>query len=198
MLVAGVAMWILSRRSPKFVLALALLLFAVGLGLQYCANYGFVLNPDTPHWLYRNGVFIGFPFFAIGYLLRRHPVSLANRWSVRAVRLLITGALALVLAEAMANYRAGGGEFDILLSLIVACPLLFVAAEENERPDDTRMLARMSTAIYLVHPLLLAAFTQLGAESQGTLMFLLAASSAIVTGSMLVRISSRLRPIAFV
>ncbi|MGN6133873.1 MAG: acyltransferase family protein [Aureliella sp.] len=198
MLVAGTATWLVGRCCARALLPLATIVLMGGLALQYATNYSWILDPDAPHWLYRNGVFVGFPFFAIGAALGQHEPGLARRWSTASNRIAAAAALTLVLAEAMVNYHACGHEFDILLSLAVACPVVFVIANGQCTLGSTKLLASLSTAIYLVHPLLLAGLAQLGLEDRGTLLFVLTGVSAIAVGMLLVVVSRRTRPLSFV
>ncbi|GGL52975.1 acyltransferase family protein [Wenxinia marina] len=152
----GAVLWLVRgwRTWRLFVLALAAVL--TGATVQYLLNY-VVGTADLPHrnaWiaLSRNFLFLGFPYLAFGYLLRRRPVA-SGPWLWPA----LAAACLVIAAETWVNYRALGlgGFFDITLGAIVTTPLLLIALLRWRGAPGAAWMAPLSAALYLVHPLVL-------------------------------------------
>lgn len=67
--------------------------------------------------------------------------------------LLSVGLIALLI-ESYANFYllSGAGRFDILLSLFIVCPVVFLLVLKSNIASDSKQLAVLSVAIYLIHP----------------------------------------------
>ena len=156
---AGIMNYLLRKRSTGFLLLSSMGLFFCGVCLQYTRAY-----MDFPQhslnslldieWISRNFLFIAYPFMMAGILLRR--ISEFRRFSVVNIWILAILSLGLVLLEAGMNYaflKGGRYSFDCLLSLGIACPLLFLGVSKFNWKHDSRRLSDLSMVIYFIHPL---------------------------------------------
>ena len=92
------------------------------------------------------------PFFIIGHLLSDSNIQ--KRISSKRIGLpFFLGTLFLFL-EVFINYYFTSAPTDNLLSLILVCPFIFVYALNLDLSYeiDSKNLALISTAIYLIHP----------------------------------------------
>ncbi|MFP8967309.1 acyltransferase family protein [Pokkaliibacter sp. CJK22405] len=159
-LVAALVVYLCRARSVTLMVIMAVGCLAVGTTLQYGMSYDWLdeswqtLMPDHTT-LYRNGLFFGLPFFLMGVLIRR--CQLHRRLSDESVQTAVVVGLLLLLGENTLNEDISNGHagFDLLLSLAVLCPALFVFALQRAWLSDNRSLGSYSNALYFVHPALL-------------------------------------------
>lgn len=153
------AVLVLGLRAPGRIAAAAGLMAMVGLGLQYLVlSGGIQLQLDH----YRNGLFTIFPFFATGLLL-------AHGWGAGLTRMalpLAGLALLAVIGESLIWYRIAGGGFgvDMMVSLLLAAPLLFLAAQRVQGGWDGKQLAGMAAFVYFIHILMMITASRFGLE----------------------------------
>lgn len=199
MLGAGVMLYIVRHLSVRNLLILVVGLYAVGVIIQYLGNYhvfggGVVDKLLNTFWIYRNFLFFGFPFFAVGYLLRT--TSVIDKLSQSQLLALVCGAWLVLLLEVIANYlmlpKAEG--FDMFAGLLLICPLLFVWVNRSNLPDTRNLaksLALYSAAIYFVHPLFISWFGLY--MPLGSLMTLYVALASTFAAFFIIRLHRRLR-----
>jgi surface polysaccharide O-acyltransferase-like enzyme len=204
MIGAGVILWFLTQRIradrrawPIGILALAL--FLLGVTIQYAGNYHLLSissldRLSNANWAHRNFLFLGFPFFAVGYLIRSHTKN-ETKSSPRSSVWFGLG-MVLLFAESFLNYRmpTSEGGFDNLASLIVACPIVFLVSRQQR--TEIRMaalpLAKMSMVIYLLHPYIMIAFQQSLAPGATPLTILVFVTSVVIALPLL-RLDERLK-----
>ncbi len=154
LLYAAIGFWYLRRLPEKLQNAAVATLFITGLALQYVGNYWITddstfignLLDYTP--LYRNFLFMCLPLFYIGYKI--------NEKNIRFSNMALVGATLLLLAEIWFNMRYSNGEsFDILLSLVVFCPIVFVKIKDLNIQSASKNISLLSSAIFLSHPIFL-------------------------------------------
>ncbi|MEN5089824.1 acyltransferase [Pseudomonas protegens] len=158
MLGGGVVLLLLRNWRSAPLAGLALLAFLSGLCLQYARVYFQLPNEFAQHfnqndYTARNFLFMGFPFMAIGFLCARH--QLAQHLSRRVVWCWLILGLGVILAEAGVNFvlRADVQQnFDFLLSLLVIAPALFLLPLVYVRSSESNFAAKLSSAVYYVHP----------------------------------------------
>lgn len=153
------ALLVLLLRRPRPVAAAAAVMAATGLGLQALVLAGWA---EIPLDYYRNGLFTIFPFFALGWLLA-HGVPEALR---RRALPLAGLALLAVMAESLVwRWIAGGGwGVDMMLSLLVAAPLLFLAAQGIRGPWDGKRAASTAAFVYFIHVMIMICASRFGLE----------------------------------
>lgn len=193
---AGCLLFLLRDLKSQYLLILSLLLYAIGWAIQEVGNLhvfpGIIdkLLNFTP--LYRNFLFLCFPFLALGFLIHKHR-SYVDRYKINIG--LVLGLLGLVIIESYLNYnfisKAEG--LDQLFVLFLAVPILFIYVLRLEIKGRTKSLASLSAAIFLIHPLFLFFFRQIIPTHQYTLISLFVLLSSILAGLILVRLNQRLK-----
>ena len=126
------------------------------MALQYAGNYHIfegryldaVLNNNVVH---RNFLFFAFPFFYIGYQIRR--TNLNTRLSWGQVWLWLGAGAVLMAGEVAFNFHELRQEagFDNYLSLIVACPAIFILFSRLNIRGDSKFISSFASAIYFSH-----------------------------------------------
>ena len=189
----------LKKLSTPTLLFIALFLFCIGLVIQYLGNYHVLSNPSYDKalnslWLYRSFIFFAFPFFAIGYLLRK--TEIYKRVTISSVAFMTLIALLMFLTENYLDFilqaTSAPEGFDIYLCLILLCPLIFVVALKLDIKGEGKTLALYSTGIYFVHPLfisLIKSYSDVG----GTLLTFMVAILATIAAWLLIKINKHLK-----
>lgn len=150
LVVAGPLVWWAQRRlSAAQLMGVACALFAVGVVLQWAPVYGRFADH---HSLYRNAVFLAFPFVAFGVLIRRGFIDELTPWQRRLGLLAGFAGLAVETALARAYGQPGVG-VDIYVSLLLICPLLFDRFRQARFAGTTAALGTLSSVVYFSHAL---------------------------------------------
>lgn len=154
---SGIILFILRNQKPVLLLILAVFFFAIGYMVQVLGNLHFLKgNSDSvlnDYLIYRNFLFVCFPFLTVGFLINKLNITLDN---CRHSYLYVFIAILLVIAEAYFNFKTISSEStDILFSLILVSPLLFLYCQKIYVKTHSKVLASLSTAIYVVHPLIM-------------------------------------------
>ncbi|WP_405402845.1 acyltransferase family protein [Paracoccus sp. Ld10] len=150
---------VMALRRPARIAGAAALLAGTGLVLQTLVLTG-QAEIQLDH--YRNGVFTIFPFFALGVLL-------AHGWGAglqgRALPLAGLALLAVMGESLIWRMIAGGGwGVDMMLSLLLAAPMLFLAARRVQGPWDGKRAASTAAFVYFVHVLIMICASRFGLE----------------------------------
>ncbi|AZA54141.1 acyltransferase family protein [Chryseobacterium sp. G0201] len=158
-LFAGILLFVLRKKSTSVLGATILILFGIGYTIQLLGNlHYFTGELDSTlnlYPFYRNFLFVCFPFLGIGFLIKKLNIDVKQNPSLP----LVLGSIALVVFEAFLNYKLihlnQKESIDLLISLLIACPLVFLYCKNLPFKTDSKILASLSTAIYLVHPLIM-------------------------------------------
>ncbi|SHF33436.1 Surface polysaccharide O-acyltransferase, integral membrane enzyme [Vibrio gazogenes DSM 21264] len=160
MLGAGLMTYVFRERTRTGA-QLALLCFVLGVMVQYIGNYHLMSSTFADRlfnigFTHRNFLLLGFPFFYIGFFIRKHQLFAKIPTSTLLIAALI--GIVLLLGESWYNLNQPSrtGVFDNYLSLIWVCPALFLLAMRSQRTTTNKHLAHLSTAIYLIHPFCLS------------------------------------------
>lgn len=154
---AGLILWVVREWSAARILRLAVGFFVAGLAIQVTLNYiiGFDNLTHRNAWitLSRNFLFFGFPFVAVGYLMRRE--GLLSGLSNRALAGVMALGLVIIGVEALISYRVLilAGFFDLVAGAFLFTPALFEYLTRLRPRIATTGLAAMAAAIYFIHPL---------------------------------------------
>lgn len=198
MLGGGLILYVLRSRSTTLLTLLALSAFAIGLFLQYARVYYELPNAFLQHfnqndYTARNFVFMGFPFMTIGYLFARHQVT--EKVTRLGVWTALVLGLSLILSEAYLNLvlRADTElNFDFLFSLVIIGPALFLLPFVHVRASTSTTPAKVSSAVYYVHPLFILGAMSLG-MAYGNLLALVVLVLAFGAAPVLILVSRRVR-----
>lgn len=196
MIGAAAVLYLLRNCSTRLLFFLALVLFFIGLSIEYIGGYHLVQNATIDRlcgklWLYRSFLFFAFPFFCIGYLLKR--TGLYAKTPKTPLVLLTLLGLALLLAESYFNFTTQSTvkRFDIFASLIILCPALFLLALTTDVRGKSKSIALYSTAIYFVHPLFISLFENFSLRE--TPLTIVVSIAATLAAAVLIKANSRIR-----
>ncbi|RKS44442.1 surface polysaccharide O-acyltransferase-like enzyme [Paracoccus pantotrophus] len=171
LLLRGFARRVAPAYEYRILLAAAAVCAAIGLVLQYVALSG-IMQIGVKK--FSNGLFMCFPFVAIGYLCGRRVARLGLQGlPPRRLALAATAAGAgLLMAEAwlVQAWRSDQVMLDIPISSYVAAPALFVAVLGTAMPQPPIRLDPISAMIYFMHVMALHLARLLGFEHLGELM----------------------------
>lgn len=171
---SGIILFLLRKQKPALLIFLAVLLFAAGYVVQVLGNLHYFEGEHdsmlNQYLFYRNFLFVCFPFLTIGFLLNKMKTDLSK---YRYPGLLVIFSVLMVVAEAFFNYKMISTEStDILFSLIIASPLVFLYGQKIYIKTHSKILASLSTAIYVVHPLIMKSEYYIALKSYKLLIFM--------------------------
>lgn len=154
---SGILLYFLRKQSSGMLISLAVIFFLTGYCVQVLGNlHYFDKEKDAVfniYLLYRNFLFVCFPFLTIGFLINKHQIDLSK---YKNSYLFVVLSILFVFAEAFFNYYWVSSEnTDILFSLLFACPLVFLYFKNIYIKTNSKVLANLSTAIYVVHPMIM-------------------------------------------
>jgi len=197
MIGAALVLLPLRKLSSPALLAIALVLYTIGLSIQYIGNYHVVANPSidkalNSHFVYRNFLFFAFPFFAVGYLLRRTEVYKKFSLASVAGMALVTAILLLIESYLDFKFMVITKGFDIFLFLILVCPLIFVTALKLDIKGESKTLALYSTGIYFIHPLFISLIKNY-VDIGGTLLTFVVAIISTLATWLLIKINNKIK-----
>ncbi|WJS85638.1 acyltransferase family protein [Paracoccus sp. TOH] len=171
LLLRGFARRIAPAYEYRILMAAAVVCALIGVVLQYVSLSG-IMHIGVKK--FSNGLFMCFPFVAIGYLCGRRVARLGmpglpGRWLVLALTAI---GLGLLMAEAwlVQAWRSDQVMLDIPASSYVAAPALFIATLGTAMPAPPLRLDPISASIYFMHVLALHLARSLGFQDLGELM----------------------------
>lgn len=145
------------RNNLRNGITLAVICFILGVIIQYIGNYHFLTNPildklSNMNFIHRNFLFLGFPFFYLGYIIRKEKYF--NYYSNIKLLFIFFLGLGLLLSESFYNYKnpLNDGGFDNYFSLILVAPSLFLLISRSQITTTNQKITLISTVIYLIHP----------------------------------------------
>lgn len=191
---AAAMVYSLRRLSPYILFMFLVFAFVSGVLIQYLGNYHvinflFIDKLFNMGWIYRNFIFSGFPFFALGYLLVNQ--SIESRITFRQSIIVSLVGIFCVALESYTNYVLVGKSesFDILISLIIACPAIFIFFKKFGLMSDGPPLSLYASGIYFIHPLIMYYFWGYGFRA--TTLTLVTISFSIIASACLVIINKK-------
>lgn len=152
LIMGGIGVALTAKMRPRTLLILAGGLFATGVALQYLAALQLLprilTETRTDLYVYRNGLFYGFPMVLAGSLAYR-----ARERITTSVAVLCIGVgLVLMLAEFLCGQALGfSGHFDMGLFLAPLALGLFLAVIRQPSREVPGALADLPSAIFFSH-----------------------------------------------
>lgn len=141
-------------KSKSWVVWSIIIFFLLGYIIQLFVYKDYIGENYYNIYLSRNFLFFCFPFMSMGYLIANKRI---NSYSP-SIWLIIVG-ITSVLVESYLNFKLLGTgrlvSFDLLVSSFIVSPLLFLYVKNKEVIRNTKDIALFSTAIYLLHPIIL-------------------------------------------
>ncbi len=142
--------------STARLMTITVVLFAIGLVIQYLGNYhvffGTVWDDALNNiYSYRNFVIFGFPFFCMGYLMNKTQLLKRIPFSVVVVGMLVS--FGLMMAEAYMNYLnvPESEDFDFLLFGFFSCPFIVMFFMSIRINGNSKLIAQYASGLYFVH-----------------------------------------------
>lgn len=198
MIGAAALVILLKKLSLKSIITTILIMFVIGVTIQYVGNYHMVDNKIVDkffnmHWIHRNLLFFAFPFFFIGFLINKFNIQ--EKISLnQAITLSMIGIL-LLLNESYFNYinplRDGG--FDNFISLLLVCPAIFLVFMNLDLPGKSKQLSFYATGIYFIHPIFLKIYRRFFDFLGGTALTLIVILSSIIASYFLIKVNNRVK-----
>lgn len=156
---SGLILFAVRKSSIKVLSLLILLFFCCGYAIQLLGNIHYYKGSFDKtlnlYPTYRNFLFVCFPFLTMGFLIKKFEIDIRKKPSFFIVLISIS----LVIFEAFLNDKVfhlnQKESIDLLFSLLFACPVLFLYCKNLPAKTDSKILASISTAIYLIHPFLM-------------------------------------------
>lgn len=194
LLAGGLMLGFAARLGPRRLFALALGCSLLGLALQYRMNLHWdwdALNPqDLRAQIPRNFLTVGFPFLALGYLMRT--TDAVDRMFARPTWLraaVVVAVLAFCAEFALGQHLFDDNRMsDQYLALFVLVPLIFAGLLRLPMDAPVWPLGKIATAIYFTHVYLIAiANTLFGLGPAGIFLFAVVAGAASAPLRMRVR-----------
>lgn len=182
-LLASIFVFKIRTFDSKLIILIIIFSYSTGCIIQYLSSYGvislfdkFKVNQATkvPVFIYRNFLFDCLPFLLTGLLIRRHENIFSKKKQLNLILLL---SFIVLCVEICFNfYYSTEKSFDMLFSLLVFCPLLFIWVKQIDLCGNANLLGLISSAIFFIHPLIYFLFIHnlgLGATLKVLLTFLL-------------------------
>lgn len=153
-LYAFIIIWFLKDIKFKIQVVIIIICAVMGIVLQYIYNYypslhDLLLFRIGGIHLFRNSIFFCLPFIYIGFIINKFNMSI-NQPSSEIILFFIIGFI-LLLVEASINYHLINDRFDILLSLYIVCPCIFIFGSSKKIISHNKQLALLSSGVYLTH-----------------------------------------------
>lgn len=197
MIAAAVLLITVHRLSTKFVASSALLAFFIGALIQYVGNYIYFDNRTLDelfdqNWTHRNAIFLSYPFFCIGYLIRKHKIY--DRVPLHLVGIICAISIFMLISESWVNFYKTDGEggFDNYFFLIVTCPFIFIYFIKLKLSGNSKRIALYSTAIFLIHPLFISILRKF-TEIEATLLTIITLLMSILAAYFIVKLNDKFK-----
>lgn len=193
-LFSGVIVYFIRDLSRKFHIFLILVLFSIGCIIQLVGNLhvfnGIVDKALNFNAFHRNFLFFCLPFFLLGYLINKYEIFNKIKISLPVLLML----LALVVLESNINriLVSSTENLDQIFSLIIASPALFLYFKSKNLQGKTKDLANLSTAIYLIHPMILITLGYYFTLNETVISFIVL-GFATIAGVLLVHLNKKLK-----
>lgn len=200
---AGGVLYFLRKKTDAQIFYTAIVLFAIGVVMQYVFDYGHSTHESINHlfnqdWMFRNFLLLGFPMFALGYLLAKDPRRLSIFSRQEAIGFASAG-LVLLLIESGGNFflHRIHDNFDNCAALILVCPFIFMLVLKMPGVLATDKVSKISTVIYFIHPLIISALTSLAFLPLGSSLAIAAVVISLLLAPAALKLNTRFSVNAF-
>ncbi|WP_180056718.1 acyltransferase [Acinetobacter sp. YH12090] len=193
-LFSGVIVYYIKNLSKNTHISLILFLFLMGCLIQLIGNLhvfsGIIDKAFNYNPIHRNFLLFCLPFFLIGYLINKYDIYKEIKITLPMLLICLT----LVVLESNLNriYVSSTENLDQIFSLIIASPALFLYFKNKNLQGKTKDLANLSTAIYLIHPMILIAIGYYLTLNKTVISFF-TLGLAFIAGIILVYLNKKLK-----
>lgn len=185
-LILSVALIALFRQFVKkgnVFVVIALILYLIGYLLEK-------VYPELDVRLVRNGLFMGFPFVAIGYYMKERKTDIHAKTAYTMLIALI--AIAILLVESYINYR-GNHYPDFYLSLPLLCPaLLVLILKKSEYGGQNEYVTKLAAGIYYIHVMVLTVIIPVS-ETNNIYLYPFIAVESIILSLIVIFVNKRIK-----
>jgi len=186
LLPAAALLHALRNRSGSTLLGVAAALYFVGCALQWETLYG---PRELSNLLYRSFLLDALPFMITGYVIRREDFRPSLPACLAAVFVGTVGLLAESLACRAWSPRSD--KVDLLASLALLGPALFLAVRHVQFATRRSQLARLSSSMYLVHIAVLAMCAKWLKPGAGHIQFMIVAAGSLALAPAVMLLARR-------
>lgn len=190
----GVMLYALRRKSDRTLLTAAVCLVLTGAIIQWFHNTLFDLEQvpfrNAQEAITRNFLFIGFPYLAIGYVMRRS--GFLTSWPTRKLIALLAVACVALIAETWAHWTfiKISGIHNVFASAVLFTPLVFALSLRIKLSLNAPWMSPLATMIYFSHMLVLIPLQNL-TELTATPVSLLSLYATIVGSAIYLALKAR-------
>lgn len=195
--ISALSLACLQRFRYAHVAPFAILLFMLGVAIQYFGNYHFfnqawINDLCNQVWIHRSGFLFAFPFFFAGaFIQKRNFDQITPLKSSIAFSIL---GLFLVIAESYLNEISPNckGGFDNYLSLPFAAIPIFILISKIKITGSSRQISLFASAIYLIHPFL-KDIIQIKTHIDGTALTLWVTLTSAIASLLILKINKQIK-----
>jgi len=191
----GVLVYWIRNYSLASQLILAAICFLAGYMIQTIGNLHIFLT-ETDHLLnefrnYRNFLMMCFPFIMIGFWINKYKIDR----NVKINIYMILGLMLLLIFESFIHYYfiSHKESLDLLVMLLLVAPAILLFTLRQNVRSHSKSIATLSTAIYLIHPMIMFEFAKIF-DANSTIAFTtLVLFASITVGSLLTILNKRVK-----
>lgn len=145
---SGLILYNIRKMSIKLTLSIAIIFYILGYTIQTIGHV-FVLDGlagkvFSSYLSYRNFIFDCFPFMAIGMIINRLGLS-----KIKVTPWLLLPCLAILIFESSINYYLSPKSVDLMLSLLITTPILFISISKIRLNSKTKNLSHFASGLFL-------------------------------------------------
>ncbi|HHK5763445.1 TPA: acyltransferase family protein, partial [Serratia marcescens] len=195
MFVGGVLLFLTRKSNMNVMLAISFALIICGVLIQYYLKiHGKQLTQDRYILinLYRNFLFMGFPFMFIGHYLRTQKIEINQKIAISIAAL----SAFCVIFESIYYYSIGDIlPIDTLFSVSILAPALFLIAKNINIKKSVKSMSTIATAVYLTHPFIIKIVSsdRFGISESMYTIFLLSSVFSILLAIILSKMNKKFK-----
>ena len=196
LLLSAVLVTLFKNYPPRLMIPIILIIFFVGVIIEYTKHYHMVKNPIMDSFLnnkwYPGFLFSSLPFFYIGLVINK--LNLHERVSLKYSAGLSLIGFTLLISESYFNYIESSryGVFANFASLLMVCPALFLLLMNLNFRGKSKKIASYSVGVYLIHIYILR-FYYLHTDFEGTARTFITFISSILVSYFLIKVNKRIK-----
>ena len=186
--------WMHRYASSSVMIASVFITFLLGVFIEHI-NYWHLAQNSTLQtifsfdWIYRNFLFVSYPFLAIGYLINRY--SLHKKISIPSLLFFCVAGIGLILMESYHNFQTHQTNSDNLLSILFAAPVIFLLFMKLNVDGYTKKLALYAASIYFIHIFFVHVFEYLHIDLGETLLTFVVYILSAIASYFIVKLHER-------
>ncbi|WP_338151562.1 acyltransferase family protein [Acinetobacter proteolyticus] len=191
----GLLVYWIRNYSLAFQISLAALCFVTGYTIQTIGNLH-VFPRETDHFLnefrnYRNFLMMCFPFIMIGFCINKYKIDR----KIKINLYIILSLFLLLIFESFVHYYfiSHNESLDLLVTLFLIAPAILIFILKQDVHSRSKNIATLSTAIYLIHPMIMFEFSK-RFDANNTIVFTtLVLFASITLGYLLTLLNKRVK-----